>query len=101
MPVSQHEITQIFYDGLGGQDRYFLGVTSGDTFMSKYDDKALELIELVTENSHHHTVESFGRQSVPSKGGILDAKAVKTGMFLDKIEKLTEAQNLIMDSLKI
>ena len=32
---------------------------------------------------------------------MLDAKAVETGMLLDKIEKLTEAQNLIMDSLKI
>ena len=32
---------------------------------------------------------------------MLDAKAVETGMLLDKIEKLTVAQNLIMDSLKI
>ena len=32
---------------------------------------------------------------------MLDAKAAETGMLLDKIEKLTEAQNLIMDLLKI
>ena len=32
---------------------------------------------------------------------MLDAKAVETCMLLDKIEKLTEAQNLIMDLLKI
>ena len=32
---------------------------------------------------------------------VLEAKATKTCMLLDKIEKLTEAQNLIMDSLKI
>ena len=32
---------------------------------------------------------------------MLDAKAVETSMLLDKIEKLTETQNLIMDSLKI
>ena len=32
---------------------------------------------------------------------MLDAKAAETGMLFDKIEKLTEAQNLIMDSLKI
>ena len=32
---------------------------------------------------------------------MLDAKAVETCMLLDKIEKLTEAENLIMDSLKI
>ena len=69
--------------------------------MSKYEDEALELIELVAENSHHHAVKSFGGRSAPVKGGMLDSKAAETGMLLDKIEKLTEAQNLIMDSLKI
>ena len=69
--------------------------------MSKYEDEALELIELVAENSHHHEAKSFGGQSAPTKGGMLDAKAVETGMLLDKIKRLTEAQNLIIDSLKI
>ena len=31
----------------------------------------------------------------------MDATAAEIGMLLDKIEKLTEAQNLIMESLKI
>ena len=69
--------------------------------MSQYEDEALELIELVAENSHHHATKSFGGRSTLAKGGMLDAKAAKTGMLLDKIEKLTEAHNLIMDSLKI
>ena len=69
--------------------------------MSKYEDEALELIELVVENSHHHAAKSFGGRSAPAKGAMFDAKAADTGMLLDKIEKLTEAQNLIMDSLKI
>ena len=69
--------------------------------MSKYEDEALELIELVAENSHHHAAKSFGGRSTPAKGGMLDAKVAETSMLLDKIEKLTEAQNLIMDSLKI
>ena len=69
--------------------------------MSKYEDEALELIELVAENSHHHAAKSFGGRSAPAKGEMLDAKAAETSMLLDKIEKLTEAQNLIMDSLKI
>ena len=69
--------------------------------MSKYEDEALELIELVAENSHHHAAKSFGGRSAPAKGGMFDVKAVETGMLLDKIEKLTEALNLIMDSLKI
>ena len=99
--IPKHEINQIFYDGLGVPDRYLLDAASGGTLMSKYEDEALELIKLVAENSHHHAAKSFGGWSAPAKGGMLDAKAVETSMFLDKIEKLTEAQNLIMDSLKI
>ena len=99
--IPKHEITQIFYDGLGAPDRYLLDAASGGTFMSKYEDEALELIELVVENSHHHAAKSFGGRSALAKGGMLDAKAAETGMLLDKIEKLTEAQNLTMDSLKI
>ena len=97
----KHEITQIFYDGLGAPDRYLLDAASGGTFMRKYEDEALEWIELVAENSHHHAAKSFGGRSTPAKDGMLDAKAVETCMLLDKIEKLTEAHNLIMDSLKI
>ena len=99
--IPKQEITLIFYDSLGAPDRYLLDAASGGTFMSKYEDEALELIELVAENSHHHAAKSFGGQSAPVKGWMLDAKAGEIGMLLDKIEKLTEAQNLIMDSLKI
>ena len=99
--IPRHEITQIFYDGLGELDRYFLDAASGGTFMNKYEDEALELIELVAENSHHHAAKSFGGRSAPAKGGMLDAKVVEIGILLDKIGKLIEAHNLIMDSLKI
>ena len=45
--VSNHELTQIFYDGLGPQDRYLLDAASGGTFMSKYEDDMMDLIETV------------------------------------------------------
>ena len=99
--ILKNEITKIFYDGLGAPDQYLLDAASGGTFMSKYEDEALELIKSVVENSHHHLAKSFGGRSAPAKGGMLDAKAVETCMLSDKIEKLTEAHNLIMDSLKI
>ena len=51
--VSNHELTQIFYDGLGPKDRYLLDVASRGTFMSKFEDEAMELMETVLENSHH------------------------------------------------
>ena len=80
--ITKHEITQIFYDGLGAPNRYFLDAASGGTFMSKYEDEALELIELVVENIHHHAAKSFGGRSAPAKEGMLDAKAVETWIRL-------------------
>ena len=69
-----------------------LDAASGTTFMRKYEDEALEFIELVAKNNHHHATKSFGGQRAPSKGGMLDVKVVETSMLLDKIEKLTEAK---------
>ena len=59
--VSNHELTQIFYDVLGPQDRYLLDAASSSRFMSKYEDEAIELIETVAENSHHNVAKPFGR----------------------------------------
>ena len=96
--MSNHELTQIFYDRLGPQDRYLLDAASGDTFMSKYEDDAIDLIETVAKNSHHNAAKPFGRGAMPKA---LDAKSVETGMLLERIDKMTEVQNLLLDRLNI
>ena len=50
--LSNHELTQIFYDGLDPQDIYLLDAASDGTFMSKFEDEVMELIKMVAENSH-------------------------------------------------
>ena len=87
--MSNHELTQIFYDGLGPQDRYLLDATSGGTFMSKYEDDAMELIETVAENSHHNAAKPFGRGAMP-KGQMINAKSAEMGMLLEGIDKMTK-----------
>ena len=98
--VSNHELTQIFYDGLGPQDRYLLDAASSDTFMSKFEDEAMELIETVVENSHHNAAKPFERGAT-LKGGLIDAKSVETGMLLEKIDRMAEVQNLLLDRFHI
>ena len=98
--VSNHEITHIFYDGLGPQDRYLLDAAGDGTFMSKFEDEAMDLIEIVAENSHHNAKKPFRRDATP-KGGLIDAKSVETGMFLEKIDKMTEVQNILLDRFHI
>ena len=68
--MTNHELTQIFYDGLSPQDRYLLDATSSGTFMSKFEDDAMELIETVAENSHRNATKPFGRGATP-KGGLI------------------------------
>ena len=71
--VSNHELTKIFYDGLGPQYRYHLDAASGGTFMSTYENEAMELIEMVAENSHHNAVKPFGIGEIP-KRQLINAK---------------------------
>ena len=60
----------------------------------------MDLIETVVENSHHNAAKPFGRGATP-KGGLIDAKLVETGMLLEKIDKMAEVQNLLLDRFHI
>ena len=71
--VSNHELTQIFYDMLGLQDKYLLNAASGGTFMSKFKGDAMESIKTVAKNSHHNVEKPFGRGAMP-KGQSIDTK---------------------------
>ena len=66
--------------------------------MSKYEDDAMDLIETVVENSHHKAVKPFGRSAMPKA---LDAKSAETGMLLERMDKMVEVQNLLLDRLNI
>ena len=90
-------LTQIFYDGLGLQDRYLLDAASCGTFMSKFEDDAIKLIETVAENN---AKKPFERGATP-KGGLIDSKSVETGMLLEKIDKMAKVQNLLLDRFHI
>ena len=58
----------------------------------------MDLIETVTENSHHNATKPFGRGAMPKA---LDAKSAETGMLLERIDKMVEVQNLLLDQLNI
>ena len=66
--------------------------------MSKYEDDAMELIEMVAENSHHNAEKPFGRGAMPKT---IHAKSGETGMLLERIDKMAEVQNLLLDRLNI
>ena len=87
--VSNHELTQ---------DRYLLDAASGGTFMSKYEDDAMELIKMVAKYSHHNAAKPFGKGAMPKS---IDAKSAETGMLLERIDKMAEVQNLLLDRLNI
>ncbi|CAA7409293.1 unnamed protein product [Spirodela intermedia] len=62
-----------------------IDVASGGTFMNKYEDEAIELIETLAKNSaHHYALNQNGRFTGPRKRGIHDLKNVETGLSIDK-----------------
>ena len=76
--VPDYELVQIFYEGLGDNDRYLLDAASGGNFLMKYADDALELIETVAENSYYRMNLAHGKRLAPSrKGGGMDTRAVE------------------------
>ena len=91
---------QIFYDGLGSQDRYLSDAASINTFICKCEDNLIELIETVVENSYHSATKLFGRGTT-WKGQLIDAKSANTDMLLERIEKMVGVQNLLVDGLNI
>ena len=68
--------------------------------MSKYEDKAMELIVTVAENGHHSVAKPFKRGAMP-KVHMINAKSTETGMLLERINKLAKVQNLLLDQLNI
>ena len=60
----------------------------------------MELIETVVENSHHNAAKSFRRGAMP-KGQMIDTKSAETWMLLERIDKMEEVQNLLLDRLNI
>ena len=96
--VSNHELTQIFYEVLGPQDRYLLDAASSGTLMRKYEDDVMDLIKTVVDNSHHNAAKPFGRGAMPKA---LKAKSAKTGILLERIDKRVEVKNLLLDRLNI
>ena len=58
------------------------------------------LSKTVAENSHHNAVKLFGRGAMP-KGQMIGANSADTGMLLERIDKMADVQNLLMDRLNI
>ena len=71
-----------------------------DTSMRKCKDKMIELIETKAKNSHHNEAKPFRRGIMP-KVQFIDAKSPETCMLLEKIEKMVEVWNLLLDRLII
>ena len=54
----------------------------------------------MAKNSHHNVPKPFGRGVMP-KGRLIDAISVEMGMLLERIDKMAEVQNLLLDWLHI
>ena len=54
--------------------------------MRKYEDDAMELIQMVAKNNYHIAAKPFGRGAM-LKRQLIDTKSVETGMLLSESTK--------------
>ena len=66
--LSKWLIVQVFYEGLTEQYRQMVDASCGGTFMSKSEDEAYDLFEMLSENSiNHASLSSYERSIGTSK----------------------------------
>ena len=71
--LSKWQIVQAFYEGLDDQVRQIVDASCGGAFMSKSEDEAYDLFEMLSENSiNHASLSSYERNIGPSR---------RTGMY--------------------
>ena len=68
--------------------------------MIKYESDAMELIETMVENNQYNATKPFG-QGAMLRGHMIDTKSAETTMLLDRIHKMEDVQNLLLDRLNI
>ena len=74
--LSKWQIVQAFYEGLTEQYRQMVDASCGGAFMSKSEDEAYDLFEMLSENSiNHASLSSYERAVGPSKwAGLYEIK---------------------------
>ena len=66
--LSKWQIVQAFYEGLSDQYMHMVDASCGGAFMSKSEDEAYDLFEMLSENSiNHASLSSYERTVGPSK----------------------------------
>ena len=66
--LSKWQIVQAFYEGLTEQYRQMVDASCGGAFMSKSEDEAYDLFEMLSENSiNHASLSSYERSIGASK----------------------------------
>ena len=72
------KIMQTFYEGLDDQVRQIIDASCGETFMSRSEDEAYDLFEMLSENSiNHASLSSYERIIEPS---------IRIGMYQVELE---------------
>ena len=86
--LSKWQIVQAFYEGLDDQVRQIVDASCGGVFMSRSEDEAYDLFEMLSENSiNHASLSSYERTIGPSRQTEMYRVEPKTRMDVNFIHK--------------
>ena len=99
--LSKWQIVQAFYEGLTKQYRQMVNASCGGAFMSKSEDEAYDLFEMLSENSINHvSLSSYERSIGTSKrAGVYEVRNRAESELRMDINAITHTMDLMAQKL--
>ena len=99
--LSKWQIVQAFYEGLDDQVRQIVDASCGGAFMSKSEDEAYDLFEMLSENSiNHASLSSYERNIGPSRRTGMYRVEPETRMDVNFLHQKLDKMDLIAQKLE-
>ena len=93
--IPEHELAQIFYQGLDYQERQLVDISSGGNFLNTRANECLKKMEELVEYWVFRQSSMIDVRTGGIKRGVIDVKGMETDVKMERLEK--EMKQSLMD----
>ena len=85
--IPEHELAQIFYQGLDYQERQLVDISSGGNFLNTRANESLKKMEELIEDWVFRQSSMIDVRTGGVKRGVIDVKGMETDVRMERLEK--------------
>ena len=85
--IPEHELAQIFYQGLDYQERQLVDISSGGNFLNTRANESLKKMEELVEDWVFRQSSMIDVRTGGVKRGVIDVKGMETDVRMERLEK--------------